>query len=396
MNVQIFVFAVALTLRLGAVLALGGTGMSSDSAVYLDPAIAIATDHGFTYFHHGIWTNQYIAEPGYTFFLAFWMIFGISAGKGILIVQSILGAVLAPAIFSYVERRSDRRTAAAASLIYAVDPVAIGPCLLILRELFVMAVIFAALSAADLLGKFSAAVKGFFLGLSSLSFPVFGLWSIWLWLLDRRAQVRKITLAVVVIAFSFSGVWIARNMLISDGNFVFRRHLTGILLYYTANYDFPWLPDPAEPEFARIVEETRLKFYGENAAVMNQREVETAVTRETLRLLKENPVKVGWRFVKANFWFWAETPGSMGMLKSKPALRWTIEIFHIAQMILFFIGTAFAISRSNGAFRFVWGTVLYLAIFVFPFMPIPRYYVCVVPLIDIMAAYGLMSLLKKS
>ncbi len=390
----VFVFVLALVLRLGAILALGGTGVSLDSSVYVDPATAIADGHGFWFFHHHIWTNQYIAEPGYTFFLAFWMVLGASVGRSILIIQSILGALLAPALFSYVERRTDRQTALTSALIYAVDPVAIGPCLLVLRELYVMAVIFTAIAALDMAGRISHAVKGFFLGLASLSFPVFGLWSIWLWLMDRRSEIRRVALSTVAIAFLFSGVWLVRNMLISDGNFVFRRHLTGVLLYYTAHYDFPWLPDPAEPDFSKLVEETGRKFYGTNAATMNQRDVESALLRATFQAFKDDPVTVSWRFVKANLWFWTEIPGSMGMLKSKPLIRWPVEVFHLAQLMLFLIGTGFALSRANGALRFIWGTVLYLAIFVFPFMPIPRYYICVVPLLDVMAAYGLTELLR--
>lgn len=388
----VFCFLVALALRLGTVLTMGG-GMVPDSYVYVNPALGISGGHGFWYFHHNIWTNLYVAEPGYSFFLATWFFLGVPVAKGILVVQAVLGALLSPVVYSYVLRRAAPSVALASAMIYALDPVAAGPCSFILRELFVMAIVMAAVSAMDIAGRLGVLFRGSLLGLGSLSFPVLGLWSIWLWVQDRWQSVdrRRVTWVVVLIAFAVSGSWVIRNMFLSKGNFAFRRHSTSVLLYYTAHYDFPWLPDTSEPVFKKIVDEAETKFgyYG----TINQRDMEIRILRETWNTFAEHPLTVTGRFLKANFWFWTEVPGAMGLVRSRPMIHTVLISFHAVQMILFFAGIGFAfVRRELGAYRYVWGSLAYVAVFIFPFMPIPRYYTAFLPLIDIMAGYGLVCI----
>jgi len=386
------VFAVALVVRVTPVFFMGGNGYTFDSVVYYAPARAIADGTGFRFHHHGEWSDLYVAEPGYSFFLAFWLWMGVDIGKTLLLIQAALGAILAPAIYFYVHRRQ-ARAAPAAALFYALDPLAMGPCYFVLREIFVMALVVATICAIDLAGRFGAAVKAVLLGLGPLSFPVLGFWSIWYWLIDRWQPVdrRRVGLTVVAVSLVVSSSWMVRNMYLSDGNFVFRRHLTSCLLYYTAQYDFPWLPDTSEPGFQKIVRAAEDR-YG-RYAVAEQKELEKRVLRDTYDLFKADPLRVMWRFIKCNFWFWVEVPGAMGLTKSKPHLHTVLMTFHLVQVILFFAGVWLVVrSGVASAYRFVWSTPLYLAIFIFPFMPIPRYYVALVPLFDIMAGVAIVNM----
>lgn len=392
------IFLLALLFRLSMVFAMGFVGVPPDGAVYVAQAEGIAHGDGFWYLIRGVKTNLWMAEPGYSFFLAFWMILGVPVGTPMLIVQAVFGACLAPVIYSYVGRHSDRKVAVAAGLLYALDPIAAAPCLFILREIFVLVLVMAAVCAIDMAGKIGIVLKGAFIGLAALSFPIFGLWSIWMWLLDRccAAQVRKVAIWAVLTAFGVSGIWMARNVYLSDGNYVFRRHITSILVYLTARYDFPWLPDPAAPDFKKILDDVETQFGIQHYTMHNQKEVEAAIVKATVQIFLDDPVTVTWRFMKANFWFWVEVPGAMGLLRSKPALHGILLTFHIIQLMLFAAGMVFLISRAESAsFRFVWGTVVYLALFIIPFMPIPRYYVAVLPLIDIVAAYGMVRAVAR-
>lgn len=398
-------FILAFLLRACLILAVGGTGTTPDSVEFTEAAREISKGHGFSLIQltDGKRSLLLTSEPGYSLFLSFWLLIGVPIGTAILWIQAVLGSLLAPVIYSYVERRRDPRTAAAAALIYAVDPIAAGPCLFILRELFTMSVVMATVCAFDIQGKAGTWIKGFLLAAAALSFSLFALWPFYVWMIDRRrggipspadGTSRKVMIGSVLVAYLLIGGWMCRNAILSEGNYVLRRHLTAILPYITASYDFPWLPDPEDPALNKIVTEAVDKF--DTPFTVNQRRAELAILKETWRLFQSDPLTVSWRFVKANFWFWTEIPGAMGVFKSKPAIHRILLTAHILQMLFFIAGLFYALRRADSAgLLFAWGTVLYVAVLVFPFMPIPRYYSSILPLIDMVAAYGAICVFEK-
>jgi 4-amino-4-deoxy-L-arabinose transferase-like glycosyltransferase len=401
-NPAVLILIVALVFRMAFLFGMllpgkAQDGYVLDSFAYVNTAEHIAAGNGLQITKHDVTSKQLLTEPGYCMFLGFWYVLGFTANKSILFIQAFLGALLAPLIYAYVLRRSSKYVALAAGLIYAVDPICIAPCLFILRELFVMLFIMTTLWAIDLTSKKGVVAKGFLIGFGALASPVMTLWSVVLWFWDRVISPNKrvITVSVVLIAWLVVGSWVVRNMTLSKGNYALRKHEAGILLYYTAQYDFKWLPNPYDPEFKKIVEDTKERFH-KSGFVDEQRDLEKEYLMATWELFKAAPFTVAFRFVKSNFWFWVEVPGAMGMLKSKPALHYILLSWHALQLIFFFIGMyMLKVNKALADFRFVWGTVFYLALFIIPFMPIPRYYVPILPLINIIAAYGLINLLRR-
>lgn len=446
-------FAVALAFRLGIYAAAPVHNLANDSFYYVPVATEIAKGHGiqfiwkwseinavdwadrppdereaaekghpaFKIVPEGIACKLLLADPGYSFFLAFWYLLGLTGHSSIIFVQCILASLLAPALYTYVRRRTSESHATAAALLYALDPLATSTCFFILREIFVMLVVTTAVFALDLAGRFASAAKGALLGLGTLSFSLLGLWSIALWVWDRwlsphppsgaehpcSAQFptpgtapsmaprrRAVTLSVVLAAWFVFGIWSARNIWLSQGNYMFRRTQTAILLYYTANYDFPGLPNVYNEDFRKVWLEAGQRFrYG---FTVNQRQHETEILKATWDIFKSDPVKVVWRFVKCNFWFWTEVPGSMALMKDRSYLHTLLLLFHITQMLFFVAGAGLMFKAGDApAFRFVWGTVAYVAIFIFPFMPIPRYYTPFLPLIDVVSAYGAVTCYER-
>ncbi|MBI4180146.1 hypothetical protein HY522_12065 [bacterium] len=389
------VFAAALLFRFGMYAAVPPPSYSPDSKNFYEVAESIAAGQGFAAMLHDKITPFSAAEPGYSLFLAFWYILGLGGIHSLVLIQIFLAAFLAPVVYYYVLRRSDRSVALAAALIYAFDPLAAGACFFILREIFVMAVVLATVSALDMSFRKDFLVKGFLMGLAGLSFPVYTLWSIFLWVLARRNAVtgRRVGAAAVVFAWIVAGSWMARNAVLSDGHMLIRRHPTSILLFFTSHYESNGLVDTRTPEFKDLVARADREF-GRYAGE-EQRDYERRALEATWKKFRAEPARVIWRFIKVNFWFWLEVPGSLGLLDSRPVLHGLLLAYHGIQLLLALAGLAMIrAGLISGDYGFVWGTVLYLAIFVFPFMPIPRYYISVLPLIDILAACGLVGLLR--
>ena len=433
LNRSMLFFCIALLYRLG-IYFLGPQiqGFTQDSFYYVPVAREIAAGHGIQYvwkwseiYSFG-WGDQWggqdpeeirlakaghpafkmvpegvackllLQDPGYSFFLAFWHIVGLSHPTAIVVIQCLLAALLAPAIYTYVLRRAPPSCAAAAALLYALDPIASSTCFFMLREVFVMLVVTTAVFALDMTHRAAPLVKGFLLGWGTVSFALLGLWSNLLWVWDRWLSPRRraVTISVVLVAWAVFGAWAARNILLSDGNYAFRRHQTALLMYFTALYDFTGLPNVYDEDFKKVWVEASAK--AEYGFTVEQRRMEASFVRMTWEVFKADPPKVAWRFVKCNFWFWHEVPGAMEILKNKPVIHIVLRTFHDAQVIFFLLGIAILIRTGTASsFRFVWGTVAYVAIFIFPFMPIPRYYTPFLPLIDIVAAYGAVQVCQR-
>lgn len=411
----LLVFMAALAFRLAIYFSGPMPGYVNDSFYYVPVAKEIAAGHGLqfvwpwdslkanpdqlraaqegrsglTLTPDGVVSKMLLADPGYSLFLAVLYLLGFTSDAAVLLIQCLVSSLIAPAIYTYVLRRSSRIHALAAGLLFAFDPLAASTCFFLLREVFVMLVIMTAICALDLTHRYAGILKGFLLGAATLTFSLLGLWSIWLWVWDRWISPNRqaVTIGVVAGAWLVFGLWAVRNILVSEGNYAFRRTQTGILLYYTAHYDFPDLPNPSRPDFKKVLDDAGRRF-GDGFAV-DQRRLESEILKAVWEKFKSEPLTVMGRFVKANFWFWAEVPGAMGMLQDKPTVHRIFLVFHAAQMIFFLAGLIFLIKTGAAAdYRFVLGSVLYLAVFVFPFMPIPRYYTPFLPLIDILAAYG--------
>ncbi len=108
------------------------------------------------------------------------------------------------------------------------------------------------------------------------------------------------------------------------------------------------------------------------------------------RNFREHPVRVLSNVAKANFWFWMEVPGAVKLIRPYPWLHWSLLAFHVAQLLAF-VGGAWALVREGlpEYGRLGLGCVVYFVLSLMLMFPIPRYYVPLLPMLDMIAAAGL-------
>jgi hypothetical protein len=164
----------------------------------------------------------------------------------------------------------------------------------------------------------------------------------------------------------------------------------GSLVWATTEYNFDWLPYPHEPGWPVLKKKADAL-----AAGKTNHQAHAAFLRAAWRNLQEHPARVLKRVLKANFWFWIESPGAYITGALRP-LRWLTLGFHQLQLLALLVGL-WSLWRS-GRLR-VWAlwiaTIVYFAVFLCLMMPIPRYYVPLLPVVDALIAAGLVSLLTQ-
>ncbi len=383
-------FAVALGARL-AVVVLGFSPMAPDSTGYWEPAKSIAEGRGY------LLGGQPSAErtPTYPIFLALIILVAGADPHRALLVQILVTSTLGVGLAWWLDRRGvSREAAAAAGLLVGLDPFLVAASGIVLAE---------GLGAALLTGLVMAlrwaityptwkrwAVVGLLAGALGLNTPntLALLPFLLLWLaLWRRPSARVLLrwgLAAVLLVACL-GAWSVRNRLVLGKAMPVRSIGFTSLIWATTEYDFNWLPDPEAPQFQPI-----LRRYAEIAGGHDLHEVQGAYLRAAWSNLREHPLRVLWRVAKANFWFWVEIPGAVRLLQPRPILRWTLFVFHQLQLLAFVLGVAFLRWRApTESASLALACVVYFALSLMMMFPIPRYYVPVLPMMDMIAAIGI-------
>ena len=125
------------------------------------------------------------------------------------------------------------------------------------------------------------------------------------------------------------------------------------------------------------------------AAGRTDSEAHWVFLREAWRNFCDHPLLVLKGVVKANFWFWVESPGSHIVGELRP-VRWLTLVFHQIQLLA--LGVALWAMHRRGRLRewALWiSAIVYFVLFLSFMMPIPRYYVPLLPVVDTLIAVGL-------
>jgi len=201
-STALFIFCVALAAHLAYFLASNKDFFYPDSATYMVPAQNLEHGLGFVDRMHAAET---IRTPGYPVFL----ILTRSAVPAVL-VQHLLAALLAVAVFLAAERWSgNRRTAVIAALLFAFDPPTIHYANKVLSETLFMAVFFAIfVGALATKTNRAAIVIGLATGALVLIRPVAILWFVVIAIYFWR---RRIVIAFTIAALLLPVAWGLRN-----------------------------------------------------------------------------------------------------------------------------------------------------------------------------------------
>jgi 4-amino-4-deoxy-L-arabinose transferase-like glycosyltransferase len=386
-------FLLAAVPRLAGI-ASGIVELAPDSRTYLMPARNLLA--GWTY----SWDDgrpYSFRPPTYPVFLASVMAVVGESLNAIKVFQALLAASGAGAMALWAARRFGRRTGAAVGCLLALDPILIPVPAFILTEalgtLLVPGIVLALDRALRTGRRDFAALAGFLGGAAALNTPITLLLVPWLllgaWVLrsPRRPDWRG---AAFALGFTMAclGAWAGRNALVQGEAVLVRDSGFGSLVWATTEYDFDWLPSPYEPAWAEL-----FRKYSALAAGRTDSEGHWVFLREAWGNVRAHPLLVLKRVIKANFWFWAEVPGYYvaGRLR---LVRWVTLLFHVAQLA----GLAFAVVTLARVGRLrEWAlwllTIVYFTLFLSLMMPIPRYYVPLLPVMDaiIAAGFGLFS-----
>jgi len=233
------------------------------------------------------------------------------------------------------------------------------------------------------------ALAGFLGGAAALNTPITLLLVPWLLLTagvmkaPRRPDWRAWVLALGFV-IACVGAWTARNYLARGDTVVIRDIGFASLVWATTEYDFDWLPSPYVPAWAEVDRKYRAIVAGRGDA-----QAHTDFLREAWHNFRNNPLLVLKRVAKANLWFWIEAPGSHIMGELRP-VRWLTFLFHQLQLLALAVAV-WALWRTGRLWAWsLWiSAVVYFALFLSLMMPVPRYYVPLLPVVDTLIAAGL-------
>lgn len=383
-HARVIIFFAALAPRL-VMPFIGFSPMVSDSPSYLVMAEGLLAGEGFTG-HDGEPTT--FRPPAYPVFLTGML--ALSGGKviGVSIIQALVAAACAVVIFELLVPLLGRGRAFIGGMIFAWDPVSIPSSGVVLTEALGAALIllwFAAWIRSRRHNRISSYAWAGLLGGAVIYQTMITLLLHPLACAGRflRAPGRldKIVLSLMIFLIPMFA-WSIRNSIVFDKATVVRSGGFGALLWATTNYDFPWLLSPYDPRGEHIFQQfdRTAEHFGEGG------DHGIYMAKATKRVFAE-PVMSAVRVVKASFWAWADVPGAMKTLDSRPAVKWIMRVSNI--LILIFAGVGLLRGRHDPGARTAAGIVLYFGIFLAPLFPIPRYFLPIRPMLAILAAFSL-------
>jgi len=371
--------------------------MAPDSWTYVTPAKNLAFGRGYV---DDTGHPLSFRPPTYPLFLAgVFRVAGVSIGA-VEVVQSLLAAAGAAALALWVRRRWGRGAGVATGILVALDPILIPVPAFVLTEALgtVLVVAIVVCLEQGLLTRRSGllVLGGLLGGAAALNTPITLLLVPWLlltiWAVRPwgRPDWRACLLALGMAA-SCLGAWTARNYLVQGNAIVVRDNGFGSLVWATTEYDFDWLPSPHEPAWTAL----RQKFDALYAGHTDQ-EAHDIFLREAWRNFRSSPLLVLKRVAKANFWFWFEAPGSHLSGDFRP-VRYLTLLFHQLQLLALVVAL-WSLWRAGRLRQWtLWiSTIGYFAVFLSLMMPIPRYYVPLLPVMDTLIASGLALLAAGS
>lgn len=384
---------IGVTTRL-AVIHSGFVRMAPDSTGYWEPAKSLVEEQ--RYLVGGSPNAE--RPPTYPLFLALIILFVGPDAERALIVQIVVTAALGAGLALWLRSSGASRSAAiAAGLLVSIDPLLVAASGIVLSEalgaMLLTALVMALHSALTDGGRWWVLV-GCLAGFLSLNTPnTVGLlpFLVVLQLVRKRALPIRLllgsSLAVVLLVASLVPWILYMRTVVKDAKWGRSTGFTS-LIWSMTEYPFNWVPDPDAPEAVKLTE--RFKEISGGRGLQELNEVQGKFLREAWKNFRERPFQILGRVMKANFWFWAEIPGAVRLVRPYPWLRWSLLAFHQVQLLAFVLGAWVLVRRGLSEYAFLaMGCVAYFALSLMLMFPIPRYYVLVLPMMDLIAATGL-------
>jgi hypothetical protein len=371
--------------------------LAPDSASYVIPARNLAAGRGYV----DDAGRPYSARPPtYSLFLALVLSLTGDSLRAVEAVQALLAAAGAAGLAFFVAHRQGVRAGVFTGILLATDPILIPVPAYVLTEalgtLLVAGIVLSLQQALSERRQSCLGLAGLLGGAAAFNTPIALLLVPWLLLTSRafgsprRPRWRAWALALGLVAACVGG-WAARNYYARGHAIVVRDNGFGALVWATTEYDFDWLPSSAEPAWGAL-----LRKFDAISTGRTEGEAHWIFLREAWRNLRTHPLLVMKRVVKANFWFWIEAPGSH-LPRGLRAVRWATLMFHQLQL-LGLVVALWLLWRAGELRRWtLWiSSMVYFALFLSLMMPIPRYYVPVLPVMDTVIAAGLALLGTRS
>lgn len=377
-----------------------------DSVSYLAPATSLAAGAGYLDLHGHPTAER---PPGYPLFLA--GVFVAAGGPSPLaarLAQAILGAgAVALVHLSLAARFPGSRLPELAAWILALDPVAIGQSPYLLREallLLLVAGVFAA--QVGLRGRWRILATGGALAGLAITHQLYVLLGPALALVDlwgvRRRGVRVWGWRLV--AWALAGalvlvplvVW-ARRTQRATGRFAVvltENAVPARELWLTVTCPNRWLNGDPATGFQALAWEEERRLMAERGLEGTKAEL----YRRAGEAWREHPLRSLGRVLLMNWWYWAELPGAVTLVE-RPRLqpvRWLVLPFHWCRLVAAGAGLLLVLrGRQAPALRTVAaGGLLFFALAPAMLYPIPRYLAPAAPLLDALAAVGLLDALR--
>jgi 4-amino-4-deoxy-L-arabinose transferase-like glycosyltransferase len=367
-----------------------------DTLTYVTPARNLIAGRGYTDEKGKPYSFR---PPTYPLFLAAVFALAGDSIRAVQVAQAFLSAAGIAALAYWLARRHGPRTGMAAGIALAVDPILIPVPAFVLTEalgtLLVTGTVVALQEGLATRRTRYLLLAGALGGAAALNTPITLLLLPWLlvtaWLLrsPRRPEWRACALTLLMVAACI-GVWTARNAMVRGEAIVVRDNGFGALVWAMTVYDFDWLPSPHEPAWADL----KARYDALHAGLTDS-EAHTMFLREAWGNFRNHPFLVTKRVAKANFWFWIEAPGSHVTGDLRP-VRWLTLGFHQLQLFALVLAVC-ALWRAKRLKEWtLWvSTMAYFAVFLSLMMPIPRYYVPLLPVVNTLIAVGLTSLVSR-
>ena len=389
------VFLLAAVPRLAVVWS-GRISVVPDTGSYLIPAKNLVAGRGYV---DDLGAPYTFRPPTYPLFLAAILAMAGESFRTVQIVQALLAAAGAGGLAAWVDRRHGTAAGAAAGILIALDPILVPVPAFVLTEALGMLLVPAVILCVDhglATGRRRyLLLAGGLAGAAALNTPItlllppWLLFTAWLARAPRRPDWRA-WVAVLGVPAAVLGAWTGRNYLLQGQVIVVRESGFASLVWATTEYDFPWLPSVDDPAWADI-----LRKHNEILAGRGYGQAHADFFWAAWQNVRSDPLRSLGRVTRANFWFWIEAPGSHIRGALRP-VRWLTLVFHQLQLLCF--GVALWALWRRGRLR-EWSswlsTLVYFALFLTVMMPIPRYYVPVLPVLDTLIAAGLGALVAR-
>lgn len=378
-----------------------------DSRTYLEPAAGLASGAGYV---DAAGRATAARPPGYPLFIAaITIVAGGPSPLAVRLAQACLGALSVLLIHGAIRALTpaDSRLALAAAALVAVDPVAIGQSPYLLREALLLALVATTVwSLTAVPGRWRYLAAGLSLGGLALTHQLYLLLGPFLAMADlaraRRRGARALGWRLA--AWALAGALVAAPVLVWARR---NERVTGRLSFTLAENAVParelwltvtcpnvWLNGDPVTGFQQDAwtEEAQL------VARLGVQGTKQELYRRAWAEWRDHPLRSAGRTLLQNLWYWAELPGAITLV-AHPTLfvvRWVVLPWHWVRLACAAAGLL-ALRADARLARLVpvaTGALLFFALAPALLYPIPRYLAPACPLLDALAAVGLIAALR--